>query len=150
RGVIFQNGDLQAPPAQVRDAPWRRLRSQSRQYRLPAQPRFLCGTDDFQQDSCFQPDMTDKPFTVSRFPRGAGRHRAVACYSEFIHHFVKMPERLYPLFEDLFAELGPQKNALPQSQRIPFTVQWFDVQDRKSTRLNSSHVAISYAVFCLK
>src|SRR5690625_652298 len=26
----------------------------------------------------------------------------------------------------------------------------FDVEDRKSTRLNSSHVAISYAVFCLK
>src|SRR5690625_6080588 len=25
-----------------------------------------------------------------------------------------------------------------------------DVSDRKSTRLNSSHVAISYAVFCLK
>src|SRR5690625_7002006 len=25
-----------------------------------------------------------------------------------------------------------------------------DNQDRKSTRLNSSHVAISYAVFCLK
>src|SRR5690625_3676337 len=25
-----------------------------------------------------------------------------------------------------------------------------DIQDRKSTRLNSSHVAISYAVFCLK
>src|SRR5207253_8291168 len=32
--------------------------------------------------------------------------------------------------------------------------QWGDdltyVRDRKSTRLNSSHVAISYAVFCLK
>src|SRR5690606_40442423 len=26
----------------------------------------------------------------------------------------------------------------------------FDRQDRKSTRLNSSHVKISYAVFCLK
>src|SRR5204862_7853476 len=26
----------------------------------------------------------------------------------------------------------------------------FDVEDRKSTRLNSSHVEISYAVFCLK
>src|SRR5690625_6839071 len=25
-----------------------------------------------------------------------------------------------------------------------------DCEDRKSTRLNSSHVAISYAVFCLK
>src|SRR6266700_6733069 len=27
---------------------------------------------------------------------------------------------------------------------------WAAVQDRKSTRLNSSHVKISYAVFCLK
>src|SRR5207253_4730805 len=27
---------------------------------------------------------------------------------------------------------------------------WSDARDRKSTRLNSSHVAISYAVFCLK
>src|SRR5690625_5964558 len=27
---------------------------------------------------------------------------------------------------------------------------WNNTQDRKSTRLNSSHVAISYAVFCLK
>src|SRR5699024_11829332 len=26
----------------------------------------------------------------------------------------------------------------------------FDLADRKSTRLNSSHVSISYAVFCLK
>src|SRR5699024_11923404 len=26
----------------------------------------------------------------------------------------------------------------------------FDTEDRKSTRLNSSHVSISYAVFCLK
>src|SRR5438067_6348761 len=27
---------------------------------------------------------------------------------------------------------------------------WLDCKDRKSTRLNSSHVSISYAVFCLK
>src|SRR5690606_40268244 len=27
---------------------------------------------------------------------------------------------------------------------------WHDLRDRKSTRLNSSHVKISYAVFCLK
>src|SRR5690606_41757420 len=27
---------------------------------------------------------------------------------------------------------------------------WIDQIDRKSTRLNSSHVKISYAVFCLK
>src|SRR5207249_12066880 len=29
-------------------------------------------------------------------------------------------------------------------------VDFFSVLDRKSTRLNSSHVSISYAVFCLK
>src|SRR5690606_5027796 len=34
------------------------------------------------------------------------------------------------------------------SQRI--TTRWNPTQDRKSTRLNSSHVKISYAVFCLK
>src|SRR5439155_22488841 len=32
-----------------------------------------------------------------------------------------------------------------------FTKEWLDVDvDRKSTRLNSSHVAIPYAGFCLK
>src|SRR5690606_40992609 len=30
------------------------------------------------------------------------------------------------------------------------SVRYFHCQDRKSTRLNSSHVKISYAVFCLK
>src|SRR5437660_6776251 len=32
----------------------------------------------------------------------------------------------------------------------PGIVEGDEVRDRKSTRLNSSHVAISYAVFCLK
>src|SRR5690625_5607782 len=32
----------------------------------------------------------------------------------------------------------------------PFYFAAFALVDRKSTRLNSSHVAISYAVFCLK
>src|SRR5690625_6809358 len=30
------------------------------------------------------------------------------------------------------------------------SAKWRKQEDRKSTRLNSSHVAISYAVFCLK
>src|SRR5439155_24900507 len=33
---------------------------------------------------------------------------------------------------------------------LGFTEPYFLDRDRKSTRLNSSHVAISYAVFCLK
>src|SRR5690625_6725761 len=33
---------------------------------------------------------------------------------------------------------------------LPVIPPQFELKDRKSTRLNSSHVAISYAVFCLK
>src|SRR5699024_11970611 len=36
------------------------------------------------------------------------------------------------------------------TQNKPTLVVGSAVQDRKSTRLNSSHVSISYAVFCLK
>src|SRR5699024_11754480 len=35
-------------------------------------------------------------------------------------------------------------------QPDPFNLKKFIYIDRKSTRLNSSHVSISYAVFCLK
>src|SRR5690625_6979401 len=41
---------------------------------------------------------------------------------------------------------GPVEAATREDVEIPGGA----VTDRKSTRLNSSHVAISYAVFCLK
>src|SRR5439155_3035371 len=44
---------------------------------------------------------------------------------------------------------GIQQAAGTQSIHSRFT-ELARFQDRKSTRLNSSHVAISYAVFCLK
>src|SRR5690554_7051645 len=37
-----------------------------------------------------------------------------------------------------------------QAQRDAYQIEWSQLLDRKSTRLNSSHVRISYAVFCLK
>src|SRR5690625_6005363 len=43
--------------------------------------------------------------------------------------------------------LGGSTNAVLHLLAMAHTA---NVQDRKSTRLNSSHVAISYAVFCLK
>src|SRR5690625_6721700 len=54
-------------------------------------------------------------------------------------------------------DLQPSDMVLPKGQKVRVRILSRDVlhsfflpQDRKSTRLNSSHVAISYAVFCLK
>src|SRR5690554_430892 len=58
--------------------------------------------------------------------------------------------------------IGDMKNGTPQLDGVPVTIYnnglgGTDIflfsttcEDRKSTRLNSSHVRISYAVFCLK
>src|SRR5437660_2155587 len=51
------------------------------------------------------------------------------------------------LRENLLAVLRPVQS---QHQRADFLQVLLAQLDRKSTRLNSSHVAISYAVFCLK
>src|SRR5256885_12114172 len=42
-----------------------------------------------------------------------------------------------------------RRNLLPAFKTFRFEIRWHDL-DRKSTRLNSSHLVISYAVFCLK
>src|SRR5690625_6441558 len=44
----------------------------------------------------------------------------------------------------------PTARAGPRSWGSTTTSRTLATTDRKSTRLNSSHVAISYAVFCLK
>src|SRR5256886_7207078 len=41
-------------------------------------------------------------------------------------------------------------NAPPWDDAVTMALQYAGIQDRKSTRLNSSHSQISYAVFCLK
>src|SRR5439155_25758949 len=51
------------------------------------------------------------------------------------------------------AEAGSVYSYVTMSPRVPRTdydKSKLNNRDRKSTRLNSSHVAISYAVFCLK
>src|SRR3712207_7957916 len=55
--------------------------------------------------------------------------------------------RLFPIVG------GPIEEAalmLRQEERAPVERRGEDNRDRKSTRLNSSHANISYAVFCLK
>src|SRR2546422_6265660 len=75
---------------------------------------------------------------------------------------IRRPPRstLFPyttLFRSLLAREGKQvrlRKTLELSPRLAHVNDPFElgvgVQDRKSTRLNSSHGYISYAVFCLK
>src|SRR5258708_22139676 len=54
-----------------------------------------------------------------------------------------------PPFVRLLKTTSPKNGHLRQSSGLAFIGQKAD-RDRKSTRLNSSHQIISYAVFCLK
>src|SRR5699024_11344755 len=49
----------------------------------------------------------------------------------------------------LIVEYGFAKRLLNTKRSLALLLM-AEVEDRKSTRLNSSHVSISYAVFCLK
>src|SRR5258708_29350821 len=71
---------------------------------------------------------------------------------------IRRPPRstLFPyttLFRSENNALGPVTGSLLKNRNSSFVftrqIVWFRV-DRKSTRLNSSHQIISYAVFCLK
>src|SRR5438874_10546690 len=69
---------------------------------------------------------------------------------------IRRPPRstLFP-YTTLFRSVS--RRNLPESRATPVCLErrgdthfWIYLRDRKSTRLNSSHVEISYAVFCLK
>src|SRR5438034_2260650 len=69
-------------------------------------------------------------------PEGLVRLAATAGYEADLSWARHGPEGAYDV---LFTRAGPRT-----PERVPFPA------DRKSTRLNSSHTVISYAVFCLK
>src|SRR5438034_5960880 len=53
-------------------------------------------------------------------------------------------------FDHLFGHVNPLMSVLARGNDTAFIPPLQLPQDRKSTRLNSSHTVISYAVFCLK
>src|SRR5258707_2354129 len=64
---------------------------------------------------------------------------------------IRRPPRstLFP-YTTLFRSRQVQRVDRPVAQRVDFEAAAKSTRDRKSTRLNSSHANISYAVFCLK
>src|SRR5438552_16393753 len=63
--------------------------------------------------------------------------------------FLAAPEHLHRA-GDLFRDLHGPGDEIHLEPPAEAAAQEMVVQDRKSTRLNSSHQIISYAVFCLK
>src|SRR5574337_1936330 len=68
------------------------------------------------------------------------------CYLFFFFLMIRRPPRstLFP-YTTLFRSVRPRPHASLAGVHDPH-----EPSDRKSTRLNSSHHSISYAVFCLK
>src|SRR5437773_7700615 len=59
-----------------------------------------------------------------------------------------LERKLAELRGDIYKNLTPmQRVQVARHPKRPYTLDY--VKDRKSTRLNSSHITISYAVFCL-
>src|SRR5260221_12474592 len=56
----------------------------------------------------------------------------------------------YPTYTARLLVRDEQQVTTRESQRLHPNEESRGVRDRKSTRLNSSHTVISYAVFCLK
>src|SRR5256885_11621924 len=70
-----------------------------------------------------------------------------------LHLPLSTDARLRQVCEALMREPADTATAEHWAQRLGVsakTLQRLFVKDRKSTRLNSSHLVISYAVFCLK
>src|SRR5699024_12535960 len=65
-------------------------------------------------------------------------------YTLSLHDALPILSYVYSFFR--WTGVGPLDNFIGFNNYL----QLFQDKDRKSTRLNSSHVSISYAVFCLK
>src|SRR5262245_64709172 len=91
------------------------------------------------QLSCLLEVSAPKPGNVS-----PGRHFADLTYEDFLTSAVAIGPT--------FARVADQPLGETIRQAVEVTACWTrtNTKDRKSTRLNSSHLGISYAVFCLK
>src|SRR5690625_5729432 len=91
---------------------------------------------------------------VSFVPEGWGRDEVFAYARENLRladeYMKDIKTRRIKWFCQIPLELAKRTLSVMESGREKMTREEVEETDRKSTRLNSSHVAISYAVFCLK
>src|SRR6266498_4553837 len=88
---------------------------------------------------------------------GQGNWKIIRYADDFVlmvhgerRHAEALREEVAAVLAPMGLRLAPEKTAVVHLDE-GFTFLGFDIRrDRKSTRLNSSHVRISYAVFCLK
>src|SRR3712207_7329479 len=86
------------------------------------------------------PRSTLFPYTTLFRSHGQSHHAAGA---------LPIPAGLQVVDHDFTLRLSPTAIAAGEKQALRFEIMRGG-EDRKSTRLNSSHANISYAVFCLK
>src|SRR5690625_37811 len=99
-----------------------------------------------------------KSWFVTRLPEheiGESAVQELRKYGVDTSRIERSGERVGIYFLETGASQRPSKVIYDRSHSAIRTLEentfdWDEILDRKSTRLNSSHVAISYAVFCLK
>src|SRR5579864_8899654 len=92
-------------------------------------------------------EKTSQPYLQSELSRYLGTHQLTLAFFFFL--MIRRPPRstLFP-YTTLFRSGRPCGRPFPRRGISPSRCS--PPSDRKSTRLNSSHMSISYAVFCLK
>src|SRR5690606_39686350 len=77
------------------------------------------------------------------------RRRVKIAWDRFLVFHACVGDQIYCMDKlNYLISFGAMEGKPPKASKPPNSVLF--VEDRKSTRLNSSHVKISYAVFCLK
>src|SRR5438034_2651418 len=91
-------------------------------------------------------DSTPLPYTTLFRSNEAMREQGIAsCGKHFPGYSAATSDAHYQL-----PRIDRTREELDQNELAVFRQFASNVEDRKSTRLNSSHTVISYAVFCLK